>query len=164
IDRRAGDIALPVIGGQHVDAVGDHAQRGFLGVLVHRHPLDCVWRIGIRRRTTSLRREAGKTLTRLAPAEPALGTLSRIAGEGRDPSRQRRVRVGYFRPLAFRPSSSAAKDWLGAGISQRKPFSTSVSTLFESTCGWPQGTPASLQIASASSIAAATSGCSYCRG
>ena len=38
VDRRAGDIALPVIGGQHIDAVGDHAQRGFLGILVHRHP------------------------------------------------------------------------------------------------------------------------------
>ena len=65
---------------------------------------------------------------------------------------------GYFRPLARSPLSSAAKDWLGAGISQRKPFSTSISTLFASTCGWPQGTPACLQIASTSSIAAATSG------
>src|SRR4029077_7979810 len=78
--------------------------------------------------------------------------------------RRHRVDRAYLRPAALRPFSSAAKDWLGAGISQRKPFSTSCSTLFESTCGWPHGTPASLQIASASSIAAATSGCSYCRG
>ena len=51
-----------------------------------------------------------------------------------------------------------------AGISQRKPFATSVSTLLASTCGWPHGTPASLQMAKMSSIAAATSGCSYWRG
>ena len=42
VHRGAGDIALPVIGGQHIDAVGDHAQRGFLGILVHRHPPDQV--------------------------------------------------------------------------------------------------------------------------
>jgi len=38
VDRRRGDPALAVVGGQHVDAVGDHPQRSFLGVLVHRLP------------------------------------------------------------------------------------------------------------------------------
>src|SRR5262249_22657989 len=70
----------------------------------------------------------------------------------------------YLRPQAASPFCSAANDCVGARISQRKPFSTSFSTLPVSTCGWPQGMLWSLQIARMSSIAAATSGCSYWRG
>ena len=38
IDGGRRDIAFSVIGGQHVNPVGDHAQRGFLGILVHIRP------------------------------------------------------------------------------------------------------------------------------
>ncbi len=35
IDGRRGNVALPVIRGQHIDPIGDHPQGGLFGVLVH---------------------------------------------------------------------------------------------------------------------------------
>src|SRR6266699_1472082 len=93
----------------------------FIGILRIR------WGDSVQRRTTSRPLKSRKSLTRLIA--PAIG----------------RARVFYFRPAAFRPFCSAAKDCEGAGISQRKPFSSSSSTLFASTCGWPHGIPASLR-------------------
>src|SRR5437764_9339072 len=42
VHRRRRYVALPVVGGQHIDAIGNHAQGGFLGVLVHRLSSACV--------------------------------------------------------------------------------------------------------------------------
>ncbi len=67
VNRRCCDVAFAVIGGQHVDAVGDHAKRGLLCVVIHDEPVELVSLEVVGRGIPAVPRAASAAAASLAP-------------------------------------------------------------------------------------------------